>query len=167
MNPGAADTRRKLEGFLRRAAGADAVHLRDITRLSGGAVQENWALDADMTGGTHPGPHQWVLRTDAAARVEASLPRRQEFEILKVAHGFGLFCCQRLAQVDAVSRDDLVQAVELGYQLLGSGRADRGDVQLGDHAGKGRAGGELCSQLALILQLHATGQQLGQRHLVT
>ena len=90
MNPGAADTRRKLEEFLRRAAGADAVHLRDITRLSGGAVQENWALDADMTGGTHPGPHQWVLRTDAAARVEASLSRREEFEILKVAHNFGV-----------------------------------------------------------------------------
>ena len=86
MNLDAADTRARLETFLRAAAGADAVHIRKLHRLSGGAVQENWALDADMAGGTHPGPHQWVLRTDAAARVAASLGRSDEFHILQFAH---------------------------------------------------------------------------------
>jgi len=85
-----------LEAFLRAAAGANAVHIRKLYRLSGGAVQENWAIDADMTGGTHPGPHQWVLRTDAAARVEASLKRAEEFEILRVAHLHGLHAPQPL-----------------------------------------------------------------------
>jgi len=90
MNLDAPETRTRLEAFLRSAAGADAVHVRKLSRLSGGAVQENWALDADMTGGTQPGPHQWVLRTDAAARVEASLPRSAEFGILQVAYAAGL-----------------------------------------------------------------------------
>ena len=90
MNLDASDTRARLENFLRAAAGAGAVHIRKLYRLSGGAVQENWALDADMSGGTHPGPHQWVLRTDAAARVEASLKRNEEFQILQVAHAAGL-----------------------------------------------------------------------------
>ena len=86
----------RLEAFLRAAAGANAVHIRKLYRLSGGAVQENWAIDADMTGGTQPGPHQWVLRTDAAARVEASLKRAEEFEILRVAHLHGLHAPQPL-----------------------------------------------------------------------
>jgi len=86
MNLDAADTRTRLATFLRAAAGAESVHIRKLQRLSGGAVQENWALDADMTGGTHPGPHQWVLRTDASARVEASLTRSAEFKILQFAH---------------------------------------------------------------------------------
>lgn len=90
MDLTAADTRTRLEEFLRKSSGATAVHVRSIKRLSGGAVQENWALDADMTAGTHPGPHQWVLRTDASARVEASLPRGDEFKILQVAHATGL-----------------------------------------------------------------------------
>jgi len=90
MNLDAADTRARLESFLRAAAGADAVHIRHLHRLSGGAVQENWALDADMAGGTQPGPHQWVLRTDAAARVAASLGRSDEFHILQFAHAAGL-----------------------------------------------------------------------------
>ena len=90
MNLDAADTRARLESFLRAAAGADAVHIRHLYRLSGGAVQENWALDADMAGGTQPGPHQWVLRTDAAARVAASLGRSDEFHILQFAHAAGL-----------------------------------------------------------------------------
>ncbi len=82
MDLDAADTRARLEAFLRSAIGADAVHIRTLSRMSGGAMQENWALDADVTGGTQPGPHQWVLRTDAAARVEASLKRSEEFQIL-------------------------------------------------------------------------------------
>src|SRR5215203_2657908 len=86
----APDTRTRLESFLRAAAGADAVHIRKLYRLSGGAVQENWAIDADMAGGTQPGPHQWVLRTDATARVAASLKRSEEFQILQVAHQHGL-----------------------------------------------------------------------------
>jgi aminoglycoside phosphotransferase (APT) family kinase protein len=50
--------------------------------MSGGAVQENWALDVDLDGEIR----RWVLRTDARAGVRESLTRAQEFAVLKVTH---------------------------------------------------------------------------------
>ncbi|MCE9641949.1 MAG: phosphotransferase family protein [Betaproteobacteria bacterium] len=103
MDLNAADTRARLETFLRAAAAASAVSISQLARMSGGAVQENWALDVEITGGTYAGPQQWVLRTDAVARVQASLKRSEEFEILKVAHAANvhaprpLFLCGDLA----------------------------------------------------------------------
>src|SRR5262245_32660767 len=64
--------------------------------MSGGAVQENWALDAELDGAAQ----RWVLRTDAQPRVAESLTRAQEFAVLKVAHAAGvaapepLFLCE-------------------------------------------------------------------------
>jgi len=84
------DTRVRIEAFLRAVAKADAVRVTRLERMSGGAVQENWALDAEVTGGAHTGAQQWVLRTDAKARVELSLRRSEEFRILQVAHAAGL-----------------------------------------------------------------------------
>lgn len=86
----AADTRVRIEAFLRSAAGADGVRITRLERLSGGAIQENWALDATVTGGAWSGAQEWVLRTDAAARVEVSLKRSEEFQILQVVHAAGL-----------------------------------------------------------------------------
>ncbi len=96
MNLDAANTRSRIEQFLRAAAGADAVHIRKLARLSGGAVQENWALDVEITGGAYAGAQQWVLRTDAAARVAASMTRGEEFKILQVAHAAGVHAPQPL-----------------------------------------------------------------------
>ena len=96
MDLNAVDTRARIEVFLRAAARADAVRITRLARMSGGAVQENWALDAEITGGAHAGAQQWVLRTDAAARVEASLKRSEEFQILQVAHAAGLHAPQPL-----------------------------------------------------------------------
>ncbi len=53
--------------------------------MSGGAVQENWALDVELDGELR----RWVLRTDARAAVRESLTRAQEFAVLKVAHARG------------------------------------------------------------------------------
>jgi aminoglycoside phosphotransferase (APT) family kinase protein len=94
MNLAAADTRDRLEDFLRAATVAAAVHITHLARMTGGAVQENWALDVDVTGGAYAGAQQWVLRTDAAARVVASLKRNEEFQILQVAHAANL-CAPR------------------------------------------------------------------------
>jgi aminoglycoside phosphotransferase (APT) family kinase protein len=90
MDLNAADTRARIEAFVRAAAGADAVRVTRLERMSGGAVQENWTLDAEVTGGAWSGAQRWVLRTDAAARVEASLKRSEEFQVLQVAHAAGL-----------------------------------------------------------------------------
>jgi aminoglycoside phosphotransferase (APT) family kinase protein len=78
-----AETRGRLEDFIRGASGAQRVAITSLARMSGGAVQQNWALDAQLDGGPHAGTHRWVLRMDAPARVAESLPRSEEFRVLE------------------------------------------------------------------------------------
>ncbi len=66
------------------------LEIRDMRLLSGGAVQENYALDIEVEGGSDPGRHPLVLRTDAPSRVETSLSRSEEFAVLKTAHAAGV-----------------------------------------------------------------------------
>jgi aminoglycoside phosphotransferase (APT) family kinase protein len=79
-----------LARFLRTACAAQAATVSDIALLSGGAIQQNWRLTADIQGGAYAGHHDWVLRTDAPATVASSLPREREFAILRFAHAQGL-----------------------------------------------------------------------------
>ncbi|TCZ53388.1 phosphotransferase family protein [Roseicella aquatilis] len=63
--------------------------------LSGGAVQQNWALDVTVAGAAE----RWVLRTDNAAVLAVSLPRTAEYALLRATHAVGvavpepLYCC--------------------------------------------------------------------------
>jgi len=75
-------TRERLAAFLKEVTGAGDATITALERMSGGAVQENWALDVEQDGEIK----RWVLRTDAQARVAESLSRAQEFAVLKVAH---------------------------------------------------------------------------------
>ena len=77
-----------------------------------------------------------------------------------LAHRLRLPSIERLAQVDAVGGDDLVQAAQLGHQFLGAGWPHRVDVQLRDHPGQRGTGGVLGVHLALLLQLQAALEQL-------
>lgn len=74
--------RAALAGELARQLGARAILIHSAQRLSGGAIQENWALDAEVEGGPHAGRQRWVLRTDSPSSVSVSLGRRQEFAVL-------------------------------------------------------------------------------------
>jgi aminoglycoside phosphotransferase (APT) family kinase protein len=74
--------RPRLEAFIAGAAGARRAVIVRLERMSGGAVQENCALDVELDGAIR----HWVLRTNATAVVPESLGRAQEFAILKVAH---------------------------------------------------------------------------------
>ena len=69
-------------------------------RLSGGAVQENWALDVTVEAGEQRGEHALVLRADAMSRIAASLSREQEFSVLQAAHGAGVTVPEPLALCD-------------------------------------------------------------------
>ena len=60
MDLTASDARDRLEYFLRNASAATSVHITQLARMSGGAVQENWALDVIITGGEFAGAQQWV-----------------------------------------------------------------------------------------------------------
>jgi aminoglycoside phosphotransferase (APT) family kinase protein len=89
-----------LARFLAAAAGASAVEIIELAPLRGGAIQENWAVDARFSGGPLTGDQRLVLRTAAPTGVAASLSRSAEFAVLKAAFAAGvtvpepLFACE-------------------------------------------------------------------------
>ena len=84
----------------------------------------------------------------------------------KIAHRLRLFFRQGLAHVEPVGIDDPFQRAEFLGQLLCPARPDRGDMQLVDQPAQCGTGGKLGAQFALILQLQAALQQLGNHLLV-
>lgn len=113
---GAADDPRfaRLEGWLATHFGAPAT-VTALSRLSGGAIQENWLLDVAFDGGSHPGPQAWVLRTDAASVISTSLGRAQEYAILRAAHGAGVAAPVPVALCEDVS------VIGTPFYLMGRG----------------------------------------------
>lgn len=79
-----------LAAELRASLSARTLEIVSAQRLSGGAVQENWALRLRIDGGEQAGDQHWVLRTDAPSAVGASLGRRQEFAVLRRVHRAGV-----------------------------------------------------------------------------
>jgi aminoglycoside phosphotransferase (APT) family kinase protein len=71
-------------------AGAEGVQLRSVDRLSGGAIQENWAVEVEVAGGPLAGLQRWVVRTDAPSRLAVSRSRAEEFALLKAAPAAGV-----------------------------------------------------------------------------
>ncbi len=82
-----ADARTALETFVAGRTGADRVVTERLERLSGGAIQENWAWDLSLDGAP---PIAAVVRTDAVSGVAESLTRAQEFALLEAARGAGV-----------------------------------------------------------------------------
>lgn len=66
------------------------VNIFALRKLSGGAIQENWALDIEVAQGPWSGVHQLVLRQDSPSKVAASLTRADEFHLLKAAKRAGV-----------------------------------------------------------------------------
>jgi aminoglycoside phosphotransferase (APT) family kinase protein len=66
------------------------VEITALSPLKGGALQENWGLDARFSGGTLDGEQRLVLRTSAATGIAASLTRHQEFAVQKAAFATGV-----------------------------------------------------------------------------
>jgi aminoglycoside phosphotransferase (APT) family kinase protein len=79
-----------LERWLAGALQARSVAIRRMARLGGGAIQENWGLDVEVTGGRLQGGHELVLRTDAPSRVAVSWNRAQEYRLLEAAWRAGM-----------------------------------------------------------------------------
>lgn len=79
-----------LESWLAARMGAQAVRLAAMRKLSGGAIQENWAVDAEVTGGPFAGGQALVVRTDAPSGVAVSHGRAQEFALFRAAFEAGV-----------------------------------------------------------------------------
>ena len=82
--------RRQIEAFVRQQAGADSVSITAAKKLSGGAIQENWAVDLLMIENGREHTLQTVLRCDAPSGVSDSHSREQEFALLSAAHAQGV-----------------------------------------------------------------------------
>ncbi|MCK9988826.1 MAG: hypothetical protein AzoDbin1_05298 [Azoarcus sp.] len=83
-------TRSALEGFIRRKAGADRVAITQATLLSGGSIQENWLVRAELAGGNQGSELDVVVRTDAPSGVAGSHTRAEEFALLTAAFDAGV-----------------------------------------------------------------------------
>lgn len=93
--------RTALSAAIAHSIGADAVAITSATTLAGGAVQENWRIDATVTGGPRAGAHTWVVRTDASARIPLSLDRETEAKVLAAAHTAGVKVAEPIATAGA------------------------------------------------------------------
>lgn len=90
------DISRALALYVRDQTKADGIQVIEFFRLSGGAIQSNYALTVDCTGGQRPGRLDLVVRSDAPSTIAASLSREQEFQILNVAWEAGVTVPQPL-----------------------------------------------------------------------
>lgn len=79
-----------LARFIATAAGAQCVTITQTRLLSGGTIQQNWLVRADISGGMHDGKLDAVVRTDSASGVTLSHNRAQEFALLTTAFGAGV-----------------------------------------------------------------------------
>ncbi|MBT9597886.1 MAG: phosphotransferase family protein [Vitreoscilla sp.] len=84
------DFRTSIARFIAGQAGARDAAVHEATRLSGGAIQQNWRLQVQIDGGPHAGLQVLVLRTDAPSGVAVSLGRPQEFALLRAAFRAGV-----------------------------------------------------------------------------
>ncbi|HEX3862374.1 MAG TPA: phosphotransferase family protein [Stellaceae bacterium] len=85
------DTQRRLAlaTFLACASGASRVAVGDVKLLAGGAIQENWGIDAEFADGAFVGKQRLVLRADAATGIPSSLGRAEEFAVLRAVFTTG------------------------------------------------------------------------------
>ena len=79
-----------VEQFVRHKTGADQVAITRAEKLSGGAIQENWAVDFDIRSAADHRVLETVLRCDALSGVSDSHSREQEFALLAAAHAQGV-----------------------------------------------------------------------------
>ena len=89
-SPRSEPRQRALSRFLAAASAVISTVRAALRRLRGGALQENWGLDARFSGGLFDGKQRLVLRTSAATGVAASLTRLQEFAVQTVVFRAGV-----------------------------------------------------------------------------
>jgi aminoglycoside phosphotransferase (APT) family kinase protein len=135
-----ADARGRLADWLSHAM-ASRIEISGARKLSGGAIQENWLVDAVMNGAARG----LVIRKDAAATIGASHSRRDEFALISAAHAAGVRVPQPLAFCDDASVLGGPFAVMAKVEGVGFGPKIVKDMSLGgEREGLASAlGGEL------------------------
>lgn len=84
------EAQQALAAFIAQSAQATSVQIQEARILSGGAIQENWLVDAMVEGGPYAGLLQAVVRCDSPSGVSVSHGRAQEFALLRTAFAAGV-----------------------------------------------------------------------------
>ncbi|MEO3428760.1 phosphotransferase [Pelagibius sp. CAU 1746] len=84
------EARAALAKWLAERWGAREIVVSKVWKLSGGAIQENWALDVSVRGGAKEGDYPLVLRTDAPSSIALSHSRAEEFALVSAAQAAGV-----------------------------------------------------------------------------
>lgn len=137
--------RARLTAWLRDAAEDAALVVEHAALLSGGAIQQNWALDVS-------GGRAWVLRTDNAATLAVSHGRAQEYALLHAAFAAGVTVPQPLF----LCEDGSVIGAPFFVMKRVAGTAAAHRVVRSDTLGGGR---ESCAR--------ALGRELARIHSIT
>lgn len=148
-----------LETWAAKALGATGVEIARAERLSGGAVQQNWRIDALVADGRHEGAQRWVLRTDAEASLAVSLDRTAEFGVVSAAHEAGV----KVATPIARCQDSSIIGSQFVLQAyaLGEGQGRRLTRDPGLETWGPAVAFELGVELAKIHQIRSGNTALG------
>lgn len=155
MNLDEPATRQRLTGYIARATGKRTATIVALERMSGGAVQQNWALDVELDGELQ----HWVLRTDARATVRESLTRAQEFTVLKVAHAANVFAPEPLYLCEDLAVTARAFFIMRRLPGVAAGHKVTRDSQL--VADPARLARELAANLARLHEIRPPHPQLG------
>jgi len=126
--------------FISKTAHRASVTIRDIRLLSGGAIQENWAVDLDIDGRVL----ECVLRCDSpTAGVAISHGRAQEFALLKTVFAAGVAVPEPLwlcNDVSVIGRTFFIMrrvgGTAEGHVLVKSTKVGGDRVQLAERLGR-------------------------------
>ena len=155
-----------LLAFIRERADARQVVILQRKQLSGGAIQENWLLDLQIDGGPWAGAQRWVLRSDAASALPASLGRAEEFAVLSYVHRAGvkvprpLWLCQ---DAGVIGRTfflmEMVSGIAAGHLLsrrCGAGGDPQLAAELGANLARLHSVRPPCAELDFLSEPSAT-----------
>src|ERR1700716_2834507 len=82
------ELKERIEAHLREQTGS-AASVTELSRLPGGACQDNFRLQVSLESGALAGHRRLVLRSDARSSLPGSLGRREEFAVLRAARDAG------------------------------------------------------------------------------
>jgi aminoglycoside phosphotransferase (APT) family kinase protein len=82
------ELKQRIEAHLREQTGSIAT-LTELSRLPGGACQDNFRLEVSLESPAVAGHRRMVLRSDARSSLPGSLGRREEFAVVRAAREAG------------------------------------------------------------------------------
>ncbi|MGL4728019.1 MAG: phosphotransferase family protein [Bosea sp. (in: a-proteobacteria)] len=151
-----ADAQNRLARWLSEALGANSAAIVSLKPLAGGAIQENWLLDLDVSGGVRSGLQRLVIRKDAPASIASSHNRKDEFALLAMAYAGGITVPEPVAFCSDTSVLGGAFAVMSCVDGVGFGPTVVKDAALGgDREALGR---RLGAELAKIHALSPAGE---------